>query len=269
MFFITLKDAQNNTLHTQQIKMVKITCKLYSHVHYGTMPYHSISDYDVFDLTFGSDPLEGIQTPVFDETKVPVMPQGGFLGAVVSALSSLAKGLSDVFGPAILALWLIFVAFLDTIAGLFGAPKFFTNLFNFIGNIISWFVTSIGYVVSMLLSMFLFLGATMGKMVNTLTSVVNVFVSMIQKFFFVLDQGWGGASSLWDTLNLGMWVTLAAILYPIYLLYLWEEEGLDAVISQLKFIMDVLAMLIHGFITVIQITIDVIGRIIEAIPIVE
>ena len=85
----------------------------------------------------------------------------------------------------------------------------------------------------------------------------------------ILDNGWGLTTSIWDAIGMIWWITLAFILYPIWLLVLWEERGLDAVISHIKGVIDLFAFLGTILIGVIRLALNVIGRIIESIPVVE
>jgi len=107
MMFTDLRNDANAVIHASQVIMTRVRCKL-SNLRPGQYAVQ-LSDFDIFDITIGTSPLQGIQTPVFEETKVPLMPQGGFLGAVVKALGDLANEISDFFGPAVLGLWNLFV----------------------------------------------------------------------------------------------------------------------------------------------------------------
>ena len=268
MFFADLVDADDNIISCRQIEMMRTWVKLEQGANAHDVRVE-LRDYDLFDMVTAIGKMEGIDTPIFITTKTPHMPQGGFLGALWAALNGLFSALAEALGPPLLASWNTFVSFLDTIASWLGAPNFFSDLSTFIGNIIDWFADSIGYVVSLLTSTFLFLAEIMGKFVSVLSQIITQWISVVQTFIGFLDGAYTSGINVWNDLGMTNWLMVGAILYPLYLVFLWEEEGLDAVISQLKFIMDVLAMLIHGFITVIQVTINVIGRIIEAIPIVE
>jgi len=228
-----------------------------------------LSDYDIFDITIGGDPFTGVQTPVFDETKVPVMPQGGFLGAIMSAIHWLATWLGEnvIYGG--LNLWGLFVGFMDTIAAWLGFPNAFSNFISWLSSLGSWLVDSFTYLFSFFTSMFSFLSVTIGKMLNTLSTIIGQWVAMIQEFFFMLDTGYGYATGAWEMLGLSTWVVLAAILYPIWLLYKWEDEGLDAVINHVRMLLDIGAWVMNLFLNVIRLFLNLIGRIIESIPVVE
>lgn len=268
MFSANLLDSNGEVIHASEIKMVRIKSKLVIAQSSATQ-YVTVKDYDVFDLTFGSDPMEGIQTPAFDETKVPVMPQGGFLGWLGSIFAGFINWLRDdiVFGG--LNLWQHFINFVDTIFGFFGYPKAFSNFLDILDDFWTWMAVSLGYIASFLTSIFTFLSAVMAKFLNTVSTIVTNWVKIIQGVFDMLDTGKGYATGIWDQLQLGTWVIIIAIFYPIYLLGVWETQGIDAVINQLRFMMDLAAWLIRIFITVIQMAIRLIQAIIESIPVIE
>lgn len=270
MFFDTLKDENGETLHTQQIKLVKIGARVQITDSNYTQEL-TISDYDVFDLTTSPTTIvfQGIQTPVFDETRVPLMPQGGFLGAIVSALNQLGGWISNALGPALLGFWNSFVGFLDTVFTFTGNPTLFSDMMSWLSSLGGWLGDSFTWLISALTSVFTLLTAFLGKLLNTISTIVNQWVSVFQTFFAMLDGTYTAGVNLWNDLGLSTWIILVAILYPIYLIWIWDEKGIDGVLSHLKMVMDIAAWGITIFIRVIQLFLDVIGRIIESIPVVE
>jgi len=270
MCVIDLKDSGGNIISTQQIKLIKIFSQLYVDPG-GSGNYVTVSDYDVFDLTFSpfSMAFYGIQTPVFDETRVPVMPQGGFLGHIFSALSNLGKSISEALGPSILGFWNSFVGFLDTIFAWTGHPTLFSDLTSWLSSLSAWLWDSFTYLIDGLTSFFTLIASFMTKLLNTVSTAFTTWSDMITTFWTVLDNTWYSATSLWDTLGLSTWVVILCILYPVYLFMVWDEKGIDAVIGHVKMVTDIFALFLRIFITVIQLFLNIIGRIIESIPIVE
>lgn len=263
-----LTDGSGALIDISQIKMVRL--KLESTVVPWTTEQHLVVDpFNVYDTTLGKYPLEGINTPPFDETKVPTVGQTGLLGALWSGLNALGKWIGDniLFGG--LALWPMLVGFLDTIAGWLGAPQGFTNLLNWILTGWGWLVTSFTYAFSIIAGIFTFLGATIGAFIwaigQAIVSFANVFI-MIGNF---LSGASGGAGDLWNQLGLANWFTLALIFYPLYLVILWDTKGMGAVMEQLGWIWGMLHWLATFFISVIQAIIQAINTVIEAVPVVE
>jgi len=270
MCFAALHNIEGNISYTQEISLVEVKCRLEVGAAWDIADTLVIlSDYDIFDITIGGEPFVGISTPVFDETKVPVMPQGGFLGTVVSWFQGSIKWLSDniMFGG--LNLWGNFVGFMDTIASWLGFPNGFTNLIAWLGSFVSWLSTSFGWLISMLTSTFNFLTAFMTKLINTTATALGIFTNMINNFFFMIGTGYGYTVGTWEMLGMTWWITIFFILYPLFLLGMWEERGLDAVISHINGVKDILAFIGTIFIRVIELTLNIIGRIIESVPVVE
>jgi len=268
MVFGDLLDSENKICYASEINLVKIGSNLtVSCPAEDRYVYAKVSDYDVFDLTFASlqKPFEGVQTPVFDETKVAVMPQGGFLGAIVSALNQLGGWISNALGPALLGFWNSFVGFLDTVFAFTGNPTLFSDLMSWLSSLGTWLGTSFTWLISALTSVFTLLTAFLGKLLNTISTVVNQWVSVFQTFFGMLDGTYTTGVNLWNDLGLSTWVILVAILYPVYLIWIWDEKGIDGVLTHLKMVMDIAAWGITIFIRVIQLFLDLIGTIIERV----
>jgi hypothetical protein len=267
MKFATMKDNNNNTVYASEIEMVKLVCRL----EVPTYPNQTVflSNFNIFDLTFGPSPLEGIQTPVFDETKVVVMPQGGFLGAIATALANLNRWFNIVVGTALLGYWTIFQGFVDSIFTYFGYPGAFSNFISWLGALWGWLADSFSWLITALTSTFILLGTFMTKLLNTIATAFGIFANMIQMIFGLLGGAYGAGTNIWETLGMSTWVMLFFILYPIYLLALWETRGFDAMINHLRGIFDILMFIGNIILSVIRLTTDLIFRMIESVPVAE
>lgn len=269
MRLFSLNGSDLNVISSEKIKMVRVITQLHVFDADGGQ-FCVLHPYDVLDYTLSHDlPLTGIQTPVFDETKIPTLGNTGFLGFLWSAFSGIGAWLSEnvIFGG--LNLWGSFVAFLDTIASWFGAPGFFTWLFNWLGSGISYLVDSTAYVFELLYNFFLLMGSLLGSFVNVLGELVLSIVNTINYFVDFMAGGIGAAGNLWDQLGVSSWFTVALIFYPIYLIILWEEKGMDAVMSQLTMIFGIASWLFDFFIQVIGIVLNFAHTMIESIPVAE
>lgn len=264
--FTDLKNADDEVFTTQSIKLVRIKFGI---VNPNSDIYVQVYRHDVFDLMFSGSPMEGVQTPVWDETRVPMMPQGGLLGTVVSTFRAAIEWLADniVFGG--LNMWQHFLDFMDTIFAWTGNPTAFTDFMLMLNSFWIWMGDSFIYILSFLTSIFTFLGTVMAKFLNTVGTFIANWVSLISGIFSALGDGFNTGVNIWNDLGISTWVILIAIFYPIYLLGLWETKGIDAVINQLRFILDVATWLIRLFISMIQTALNIIGRIIESIPVIE
>jgi hypothetical protein len=85
----------------------------------------------------------------------------------------------------------------------------------------------------------------------------------------MLGGAYGTGLDIWTTLNIPQWIIVGMIVYPLWLIILWDTKGFDAVISHVMFIKDILTFFASIFLRVVEAFINVISRIIEAVPIAE
>ncbi len=271
MAMFDLRDADYNIMSSERIKMVRLTMELETYDNLDADGQLSmIENINVLDYTRSPDfPLTGVQTPVFDETKMPTVGNTGVLGAIFSMFSGIGQWLSEnvIFGG--LNLWGNFVAFLDTIAGWLGAPGFFSNLFQWIGDSIGYLASSIVYSLQVVWDFFSLFGALLGTFLTTIGQLIASLLSTLSLFVDLMGGVWGGAGNLWDTFQISNWLILAMIFYPLYLVYLWENEGMDAVVSQLSMIFGILVWLFNFFLLLGNSIIGLITGLIESIPVAE
>lgn len=230
----------------------------------------TIGSFDTFDLTHSKElPLTGIPAPVFDETRMPSVGQSGILGAVFSLFSGIGQWLSEnlIFGG--LNLWGNFVNFLDTIAGMLGAPHFFSNLFSWIGQSVGYVGNAVGYVFTVIYDIFLLLGSVMVGFLSTIGTLIGSIVNTINFLTNIMGGVVGGAGNLWDQLGISNWIVVACVFYPIYLIILWEEKGTDAVVSQLTMIFGILSWFFNFFYQLATMLINFVSGLVESIPVVE
>lgn len=269
LFMTDILGADNVTVTSSTaIKLVRIWVKL-EVVNAATEQYVVLTNYAVQDRTFSDPPLTGIQTPVFDETVVPVMPQAGFLGIVVSSFTWWGKWISDNIMWGGLSLWPAFVGFMDTIAAWLGYPNGFTYLLEYMSGGWTWFLSSLGWLYSALTSIFGFIGGWIAGFVFVFTSALATWSNMLSTAISFLYGGAGGLFDFVNGLALSTWVPVACVFYVVYLVILWDQEGMDAVMGQLTFLYHVGHLFVSWLLTISHFFLDLIGRIIESIPVVE
>jgi len=265
MFFDQILDSDGNVVYTKQIEMVRVKSRLSVLASIGGVNIPSqISDFDIFDLTIGSEPFTGVQTPVFDETKVVVMPQGGFLGALWTALVNLGTAISEAFGPVILGFWNAFVGFMDTIFTWAGWPNGFSQLTGWISQFFTWMVSSVTYAVSLLTSTFTLLITWLPLAVTNFVSItaglVNIF-SYLQWIY--VTASYGGA-------NLSEILTPFLPLIPLaYFLWLLTSRDMEHIFRKIKLSWDFVQSATLFFVRIADFVIDLVHKIIEAVPIAE
>lgn len=265
----SLLDGSGNVMSSQQIQMVRVWCNVtVGDVNEGQII--EVRDYSIFDTTRAATlPLLGVSAPVFDETKIPTMEQQGLLGSIWSALSGAWDWLANTILFGGLNLWGHFVNFLDSIAAMLGAPHFFSNLFDAIAEFLVYVVTSLEYIVSVAGGIFDLFGSLLSAFVLTVADLITSLVNMISGLISAFAGAYSGGVNIWNQLGISSWITLALIMYPLYLLLLWEEKGIDAVVQQLTWIFGLLSWIFGFMWHLIQLLISMVQGIIESIPIAE
>jgi len=84
-----------------------------------------------------------------------------------------------------------------------------------------------------------------------------------------MGGAYGTGADIWETLGISTWITLGMVFYPLYLVILWEESGMDAVIQQLTWIFGLLSWVFTFMSGVIMEAISLISTLIESIPVAE
>lgn len=265
-----LLDSDDETIiSSQKIKMIRFWCNLTVEDSDGGQLIE-VKNYAAFDITHSKQlPMVGISSPVFDETKVPTVGNTGLLGALWSMFAGLGSWLSEnvIFGG--LNMWGTFVNFLDTIAGWVGAPKFFTNLFTWIGESVGYLGTSFEYLINIMADVFDLFSSLLGAFLDTMGQLITSIVGTVTMFTDMMGGAYGAGVNIWETLGVGQWITIALIFYPLYLVILWEESGMDAVIQQLTWLFGLLTWIFEFMSGVIREAIMLITSLIESIPVAE
>ena len=265
----SLYDDTNQTMSSEKIRMVRYWSNITVYSLGGGQEIE-VRTFDAFDSTKSRDlPITGTTDPIFDETKIPTVGNTGILGALASLFSGLATWMSEnvIFGG--LNLWGTFVNFLDTIAAWLGAPKFFTNLFTWIGEAVGNLTTAFDYLSGVTVDIFSLFASLLGAFLDTMGELITSVVNTITIFTDMMGGAYGVGVDLWTEFQISTWITLALIFYPLYLLILWEESGMDAVIQQLTWIFGLLSWVFDFMAGVIREAIMLITSLIESIPVAE
>ena len=266
----SLMDADDGTqMSSEKVKMVRYWSNV-SIDSAGGGQIVEITNFEAFDATHSAQlPLTGVSSPVFDETITPTVGAKGILGALWSMFAGLGSWLSEnvIFGG--LNLWGTFVDFLDTIAGWLGAPKFFTNLFTWVGEAVGYLGTSFDYLINIMSDVFSLFGSLLGVFLTTMGDLIASIVNTVTIFTDMMGGAYGAGVDVWETLGISSWLTVALVFYPLYLIILWDTEGMDAVIKQLTLIFGLLSWVFTFMSGVIMEGITLISTLIESIPVAE
>lgn len=271
MFFHDLTDANNDVVSAKTIEMMVLWAKVAKeNLGGGGDEYRwEIRDLDILEISANPKQMEGINTPTFVETKTLEMPQGGFFAPLYAAINRFWGALASFFGPILLTYAQTLIGWMDTAAGFFGYPNFFSNLFSYLGHLFNGFIEGVlafGNIIGTGLS---FVTEWLSYMVSVIGDAFAQWLGMFQMGVEMIQGAFGVGVDLWETFNLSLWLTLAFILYPLYLVIMWDEHGLDRVISHLRvvawiptLVFKILSWLVMSFITILS-------YVIEAIPLAE
>jgi outer membrane protein assembly factor BamB len=173
MFFTNLKDENGDNMSCFNINLVKVSTtlrKLDRDVTNGnlwkTMPYQ------ILELKVAGDRMEGINTPVFVETRTLDIPSTGFFAPIVSTIGGIATA---IFVSA-LGFMRVLIGSVDTFLAIFGVPSgTFSSLIGMVvgtlATVMSWFTIAVTQLQNMLM--------LFGALITNMTTLVNYAVNVL------------------------------------------------------------------------------------------
>jgi hypothetical protein len=271
MYFEELLDDEEEVISAKQLDLMKIGFNLSRPTtKSGENDFMVlIKDFDLYEVKTAQGDMVGVNTPILVETKVPDMAQHGFLAPLYAAISKLSQDLVKALGPRVLWAWDIFVSFMDTIAEWAGIPNGFSNLLTWLSTAWSWLTRSFTYLLDFLGPTFTLLDTFSGKMLNTMSTGFGIFGQFATQSFGILDSTRDYGMSLWNLIRLDLWIQLFFILYPVYLLVIWDTKGFDAMLNHINMMLNVFLFFFRIFMGAINLGLAILGRVIESIPVVE
>jgi len=186
------------------------------------------------------------------------------ISAFLGAMEPIIKALST----ALTALWNWIVSGMDYLLSFTGNTHLFSDFINFIVTLATNIANAIIYIGTLITQAFTLIVPLWNTFVTILTNFVGTFISMWDKFVEVMQGGYGMMVDFYGMFEpvLPSILTLLAIGYVIWLIVLWEQKGLGAVIDHIKGVIDILSFVASIFLRVIQTLIHIITAILEAIP---
>jgi len=284
MFFHNLEDTSGNIISSKQLELMRFWMNVTGPSNVTGPFTWSIQDFDVLDFTTTSGIMQGINTPVFEETRTPDMETGGLVASILAGFRGIQDNFNLLLGTGLLSLWTTFVGFLDTVFTAVGWANGFSTILSWLSSLMSYLGTSM----TSLLQMLETLMSVLTNLVTPLTTllshmgvlITNVFTSLLIVFYFIS----GNTASL-GTLApelvdacesysqlLGMFphiLVIIGICLPMIELQRMSKHGFGILFDDLNKIIDVTSFLINTTIGIVTFFINLIGRIIESIPVVE
>jgi len=191
---------------------------------------------------------------------------GSFLN---DAFSSFADSVATSMTTGLLSFFQVFINFLDTIIenwlGIEGAvTQLLTNIVSFF----AWVASSFSYAVNLLTEFFLLAAESLGNFLSTVGTVLSGWVTVFDRLWYVLETGFAGGISIYE-MYIGPWLPLLPIAIVLYEVYRLDTGGVEAVYSDITFMINIFMFIFNAFITVLTFFINLMSSLIESIPIME
>jgi hypothetical protein len=181
--FDTLKDASNNVLYAKEIELVRVWVRVQKGGS-ATVRTTSIAEMPRFDKTISGKGMEGIATPVFEDTITPNLPTAGPFGWIGAALINIFTALWDAISPALFAIGSFILSGLDAALSFTGNPTLATDMWNTLTTF----------------------GGQIGSIVTVLAAQIgNLVTFLVEGSAFVITYIWGG-----------FWYIISTVLSPAF-----------------------------------------------------
>jgi len=260
-----------------------ITTMIKSHTHLGWLAILIIAL-----ITIGIVALTVYVMTGGSLAEIPVI--GGALQAAADWITRLAQAIANFLAPignwivnaflnamgpvatalvnALHGLWNWIVSGMDSLLSFTGNTHLFSDFISFMGTLATNIANAISYMGTLITQAFSLVSALWNSFARVLTSFVGTFVNMWNTFSSLMQGGYGMMIDFY-----GMWapvldsiLVLLAIGYVLWLIILWEDKGLGAVIDHIRGVLDILGFVASIFLRVIQMLVNVVTAVLEAIP---
>jgi hypothetical protein len=167
MCIATMKRPDGSVIYAKQVELAELRCRV---AFYGSLPdtiqCMSVKQYDIFDLTITTRNMEGIQTPTFEETKVPQYATGGLFGSIWSALAGVIAAIVSSLSPMLSAISSALIGLVDTLfQAITGQPGVFSG-----------FINSLSASIASAISFMLMIAANIVTVATTIVSTLTWFI---------------------------------------------------------------------------------------------
>ena len=270
MFFHVLTDKNGNPISARQLDIMQFWVGIHKKTGSGDTEVWMIGDIDMCEYKLARDVMEGVNTPILIATKNLDMPVGGFLTPLYSAINNIYDRIVKALTTGALQAWDMFVGFLDSIFAWLGYPKLFSNFISWLNSFGTWLIYSMTQLITLLTYIYDAIKHPLFTFLWTFQLLLTGWVDIFLKVKGVIDGTLTGTMNLWEELNFSYWSPLIPVLFVIYEMDKCSRAGsLRPAIDDMKLLMDILTFIIDLFLKVANFFLNLIGRIIESIPVVE
>jgi hypothetical protein len=266
MYFTDLEDSSGDIHSCKEITMMRIRAKVWRSSDYE---YECrMEEFDLLSYTIAPGEMQGVNTPIFTETRVPSMPSGGFFAALAAVFSSLIDLLTNSLGPGLLDFLDVFVGMLDTLFTMAGWPNGFSQILSWISTFFTFMITSGEYLVDILTSLFEivtgplvnFISLTGSMITNTITTITGMLAQINTAFNDTAAPLLPAVTSI---------MTIIGVMLPFWEIVRMEQKGFQILFEDLNMVLNLFAFFISLFTKVINLVIRFTSFLIESIPVAE
>lgn len=266
LFNYDLLNSTNDIYSSRTITLFQPWVKIYRSNNYDFIYQVKFNE---LGFTSASGKYEGIDTPTITETKIRDMPQSGLVHSILQGFRTAMMYLYNGIVYGALLIWGVLVSFLDTVAGWLGYPKLFSNFFSWLSSFWTWMINGIGWMITMMTDLFSLFAQMMTSGLQIFTIFVVQWLRILQAVTGLFTGVYTSGINLMTDYNLLAWLELVGVVWMIWLFYLMHDKGLGAVADHFMFVFNVIMFLFNIFLGIAQFFVNLIGRIIESIPVVE
>ena len=176
MFFDDLLDVNGSIVSCKDIELVRPKLILTKTTYDNRV---EVYPFEIMDWKQADDRMEGVNTPVFTDTKVIDMPQTGFIASLISAV----QGISTSIWKGALGFIHILISSMDSLLTSIGSPVSMSQMIEWImvqtSVISSWMIYVTEYALSMITVFTSMLNFVLQIMENMINAILWIFGNVV------------------------------------------------------------------------------------------
>jgi len=217
------------------------------------------------DFLIAIDTMSGIDTPPIRTTLVPDVLSGFFGSALGAIFSSALKRLSNTLAGFGLNFFTLSIEFIDNVFSALGYPALVTTIFSWMDSLFANVPTLLGYGLTLIEQIFRTINLSAGNTLTQLTSVITIWLGMYTTVQNMLTGVMTPGINLWNDLGISSFIQILAVLYPMWLVVLGADKGVQAVVDHLTGILDIGSFFLNFILNVTELFVSLLTGLIGAI----
>lgn len=217
------------------------------------------------DFLIAVDTMSGIDTPPIRETLVPDVMSGFFGSALGGIFSAALKRLGNTLAGFGMGFFTLSIDFIDNIFAALGYPALVTTIFTWMSSLFANVPTLLGYGLTLIDTIFDAITISASNTLTQLASIVTIWVGMYSTVMDMLNGVLTPGIDLWNDLGVSNFIRIGAVLYPMWLLLLAMDQGLQAVFDHLNGVLNIGSFFLNFILNVAGFFISLLTGLIGAI----